>query len=54
VSRYSAIASDFRNQKNTFPSATTMTGTTIDLGVPQYSQEIHHGHYPEFDNGGEA
>jgi hypothetical protein len=54
VSRFSAIASDLRNQKNTFPSATTMNGTTIDLGVPQYSQEIHHGHYPEFDNGGEA
>jgi hypothetical protein len=54
VSRYSAIASDLTNQKNSFPSATTMTGTTIDLGVPQYSQEIHHGEYPEFDNGGEA
>lgn len=54
VSRYSAIASDLTNQKNVFPSATTMTGTAVDLGVPQYSQEIHHGHYPEFDNGGEA
>lgn len=54
VTRYSAIASDLTNQKNVFPSATTMSGTTIDLGVPQYSQEIHHGHYPEFDNGGEA
>src|SRR5439155_26737089 len=29
-------------------------GTTIDLGVPQYSQEIHHGEYPQYDNGGEA
>ena len=54
VSRFSAIASNLRNQKNSFPSATTMTGTTIDLGVPQYSQEIHHGEYPEYDNGGEA
>ena len=54
VSRYSAIASDLTNQKNVFPSATTMHGTTVDLAVPQYSQEIHHGHYPEFDNGGEA
>jgi Peptidase_C39 like family len=54
VSRYSAIASDLSNQKNVFPSATTMAGSTIDLGLPQYSQEIHHGHYPEFDNGGEA
>jgi hypothetical protein len=31
-----------------------MTGTPIDLGLPPYSQEIHHGHYPQFDNGGEA
>ena len=56
VSRYSAIASDLRNQKNQFPSATTMGGFPlgIDLGLPPYSQEIHHGHYPEFDNGGEA
>ena len=34
VSRYSAIASDLTNQKNQFPSATTMAGTQIDLGVP--------------------
>ena len=54
VSRFSAVASDLRNEKSTFPSATTMTGTPIDLGVPQYSQEIHHGEYPQYDNGGEA
>ena len=54
VSRMSAIASNLTNQKMTFPSATTMKGATVDLGVPQYSQEIHHGHYPQFDNGGEA
>jgi hypothetical protein len=54
LSRLSAIASNLSNQKNVFPSATTMTGSTIDLGVPQYSQEIHHGEYPQFDNGGEA
>jgi hypothetical protein len=53
VSRLSAIASNLTNQKNSFPSATTMT-ETVDLGVPQYSQEIHHGEYPQFDNGGEA
>ena len=54
VTRYSAVASNLTNQKGSFPSATTMNGQTIDLGVPLYSQEIHHGHYPEFDNGGEA
>ena len=35
------------------PSETTMTETKI-LDVPEYSQEIHAGHYPEFDGGGEA
>jgi Peptidase_C39 like family len=54
VSRYSAVASNLRNEKSEFPSATAMDGQTIDLGVDPYSQEIHHGHYPEFDNGGEA
>jgi hypothetical protein len=54
VSRYSAVVSNLRNQKSTFPSATTMNDEEIDLGLPTYSQEIHHGEYPEFDNGGEA
>src|SRR5437763_4299419 len=30
------------------PSPTTMT-STIDLSVPQYSQEVHHGEYPQYD-----
>jgi len=54
VSRYSAVVSNLRNQRSTFPSATSMNGETIDLALPQFSQEIHHGEYPEFDNGGEA
>ena len=60
VTRYSAIASNLTNQKNTFPSRTTMDGQTIDLGTPNplafpsYSQELHHGEYPQFDSGGEA
>src|SRR5919199_1450952 len=54
LSRLSVIASDLRNQKNTFPSPTSMAGTSIDLNVPQYSQEIHHGEFPQYDNGGEA
>jgi hypothetical protein len=54
VSRYSAVVSNLTNQKGGFPSATTMKGTQVDLGVPQYSQEIHHGEYPQYDNGGEA
>jgi len=54
LTRLSAIASNLTNQKMTFPSKTTQTGTVVDLGVPQYSQEIHHGDFPQYDNGGEA
>ena len=55
LSRLSAIASNLTNQKGSFPSKTTMTGNVgVDLGVPQYSQEIHHGDFPQYDNGGEA
>ena len=54
LSRLSAVASNLTNQKGSFPSQTTMTGTGVDLGVPPYSQEIHHGEFPQYDNGGEA
>src|SRR5262245_30426154 len=54
VSRYSAVASNLTNQQSTFPSATDMNGQTVDLDVTRFSQETHHGEYPEFDNGGEA
>jgi hypothetical protein len=56
VSRYSAVASNLSNQKNTFPSPSTMpaVGHAIDLEVPKYSQEIHRGQFPQYDNGGEA
>jgi Peptidase_C39 like family len=52
VTRLSAVASNLTNQKGSFPSSPT--GLNRDLNVPQFSQEIHHGEYPEFDNGGEA
>jgi hypothetical protein len=54
VSRYSAVASNLTNQQSRFPSATDMNGEMIDLQVTPFSQETHHGEYPEFDNGGEA
>jgi hypothetical protein len=54
VSRYSAVVSNLTNQQSRFPSPTDMGGETVDLHVPQFSQEIHHEEYPEFDNGGEA
>jgi hypothetical protein len=53
LTRLSAIAANLRNQKNQFPSSSTI-GDAIDLGLPQYSQEIHHGDFPQYDNGGEA
>src|ERR1044072_8612667 len=53
VSRLSAIAMNLTNQKMTFPSSTTIR-SQIDLGLPQHSQEIHHGDFPQYDNGGEA
>jgi hypothetical protein len=53
LTRLSVIASNLTNQKMTFPSPSAIDHK-IDLGVPQYSQETHHGQYPEFDNGGEA
>jgi hypothetical protein len=53
VTRLSAIASNYRNSKGSFPSSSTIDDG-IDLGVPQYSQEIHHGDFPQYDNGGEA
>ena len=36
------------------PEPDDMNGHTIDLDVTPFSQETHHGEYPEFDNGGEA
>jgi hypothetical protein len=53
LSRLSAIAMNLTNQKPTFPSPTTIR-SEIDLHLPQYSQEIHHGDFPQYDNGGEA
>ena len=53
VSRVSAVTSNLRNQKNVFPSRSSI-GAAVDLEVPRFSQEIHHGEYPQYDNGGEA
>jgi hypothetical protein len=54
VTRLGAVASDPVNVKPYSPSATTMGGQTIDLRLPQYSQELHKGEYENFDGGGEA
>ena len=50
--RLGAVASDAPNQKPTIP--TPFGGTVQTLDVPQYSQEIHAGEYPQYDGGGEA
>ncbi|MCY0921840.1 peptidase C39 family protein [Streptomyces sp. H27-G5] len=34
--------------------ASAPSGTAHELKVPKYSQEVHIGRYPEYDNGGEA
>lgn len=48
-----AIASALPSDK-TVPSGPLGGAEGITLNVPQYSQEVHHGEYPEFDGGGEA
>jgi hypothetical protein len=53
VTRLGAVASNPVTIKPYAPSTTTMT-RTVELPVPAYSQEIHKGEYPQFDNGGEA
>ncbi|TJZ44139.1 peptidase C39 family protein [Streptomyces piniterrae] len=38
----------------TVPASRPGLGAGRELDVPRYSQEIHKGQYPEYDNGGEA
>jgi hypothetical protein len=53
VRQVAATGSDPRNPKPFIPSVTTMTAE-FDLAVPEYSQMVHAGHFPEYDGGGEA
>jgi hypothetical protein len=48
-----AIASALPDDK-TVPAGPLGGAEGMNLGVPQYSQEVHRGEFPEFDNGGEA
>jgi hypothetical protein len=51
--RLGAVASDAPNEKPSIPTA--LGGAEgIVLNVPQFSQEIHAGQYPQYDGGGEA
>lgn len=51
VWRLGAMGSDVPD-RFTVPASTP--GLARELTVPRYSQEIHKGQYPEYDNGGEA
>ncbi|POX56001.1 hypothetical protein C3489_07530 [Streptomyces sp. Ru71] len=51
VWRIGAMGSDIPD-RFTVPASTP--GLARELTVPRYSQEIHKGQYPEYDNGGEA
>ena len=51
VWRLGAMGSDVPD-RFTVPASTP--GLARELKVPRYSQEIHKGQYPEYDNGGEA
>ncbi|HEV8535428.1 MAG TPA: peptidase C39 family protein [Candidatus Limnocylindria bacterium] len=53
VRRIGAVVSDTRSYLPRYPSPRYLD-RPIELEVPRYSQEIHAGHYPEYDGGGEA
>ena len=48
-----AMASALPDTKKV-PVSAAGRGRGIELAVPTYSQEVHIGHYPQWDNGGEA
>ncbi|MFF7182566.1 C39 family peptidase [Streptomyces sp. NPDC008121] len=51
VWRVGAMASDVPDR---FTVPASVPGLACELVVPRYSQNIHAGRYPEYDNGGEA
>ncbi|MEU1294426.1 peptidase C39 family protein [Streptomyces sp. NPDC005840] len=51
VWRLGAMGSDVPDR---FTVPASVPGLAQELTVPRYSQEIHKGQYPEYDNGGEA
>ena len=53
VRSVSAFASALPDDKKVAVSPVG-AGAGIELAVPRYSQDVHLGHYPEFDGGGEA
>jgi hypothetical protein len=53
VWRLGAMASNIPD-RYTVPASVPGAGAGVELPVPRYSQNIHKGQYPEYDNGGEA
>jgi hypothetical protein len=53
VRRVDVLASDLPD-RFTVAAGPPGEGREVELAVPRYSQEIHRGRYPEYDNGGEA
>ncbi|KNE81258.1 MULTISPECIES: peptidase C39 family protein [Streptomyces] len=53
VWRLGAMASDIPD-RFTVPASAPGAGAARELELPRYSQNIHIGEYPEYDNGGEA
>jgi hypothetical protein len=53
VRRLGAMASDIPD-RFTVPASTPSGAGAVELPVPRYSQDVHKGQYPQYDNGGEA
>ena len=53
VWRTGVLASDVPDRFEV-PASSPGPAAGVELDVPRYSQEIHKGQYPEYDNGGEA
>ncbi|SFE63385.1 Peptidase_C39 like family protein [Actinacidiphila alni] len=53
VWRLGAMASNIPD-RYTVPASVPGVAKGVELPVPRYSQNIHKGQYPEYDNGGEA
>lgn len=53
VWRLGVMGSDLPD-RFTVPASAPGSGAGHELKVPRFSQEIHKGQYPEYDNGGEA
>jgi hypothetical protein len=53
VWRLGAFASNIPD-RFTVPASTPGLKGAVELPVPRYSQDVHSGQYPQYDNGGEA